>query len=355
MYANEILVNWPPRQNKILTQQLEAMMKKTTLKKIIYTSIVLLIGVIFWLFLNKEQTQNWSTSWQSVLIQDINKIDSILIQENQKRLLLSKKDEYWTINHHTEALPNKMEKVATLMANLQLQGTAPSEIQDSLKQAIEKNGTKVFFFQQNQQVSGLTIGQQTPARNGSFVLLNHTQDVVILQVPGFSTNLSSYFSANESAWRSKILIRNKIEQIQSIGVMHKNKENSFRIEQIPKQGFFLYDHNGTKHSDSELKKYEIIQYFTYFSELKFEYSSTEMQNIKDSLTQIQPDYRFEIKNFEAPAQTINLYRKYNSDKNLDLNRMYALTTNQQEVVVVTFYEFDPILKEKKYFIAPTKP
>ena len=189
-------------------------------------------------------------------------------------------------------------------------------------------------------------------------MLENSSTPFITYIPGFSGYLSSRFFLDEDAWRDTKIFKYGFNEIKEVSLEVYNKPaKSYRAVNDGNNSFSLYhlsDNSIVKNFDTLVVK----QYLAMFKKVNYERIADEISNHKrDSIFNAKPLYIIKLKDSQNKETTITTYKRIVAESQdsvrlteFDPERMYARINNDNELVIVQYFVFDPLVLDIDYFI-----
>lgn len=316
-------------------------------KSIFIIVAIISVAIYFFVFKNKNSLNSNVTDFAISDTSEINKI--IFYPKGKTKTILTKEKNKWYVNNNLTARNELVKRLLRVIKNLQLKTIVSPKETDSLSKTLE-NSMQVEIFCNNDLEKKYFIGKETKNKIGTYMSLKNSENPVVMYIPGFSTDLNNFFYPNPNYWRDNTIFHHRYDKISEI-VMEINSapEKSFKILLDKKQNIDFQNIKGEK---KKFKKRAVQRYVSYFLDIDYETIAKDFTKFqKDSLQKIKPIYKIQLKDFKNNLIEIKAYRKLQkNNKDYDFNRMYAVVNNLEEVVIIRFLDFDPILKEIDYFL-----
>jgi len=313
--------------------------------------ILTFISLAFY-FYNKNRG-TLSSEIVDFAISDTANVDKIkLTNSKQKSLTLLRVDNKWLIDNVLDANEKLVHRFLTVLKLLEMRMPVPKATKHEIMEALFKKSTQVQIYQHNKLVKTYYVGDDLPDATGAYMILENSDIPLIMHIAGFKGKISSIYSTDPKFWRSNVIFQYKPHEIKRVSMNIKEAENkSFTIVRDEKR-FTLYDYQGVQKNKFNLSSVE--RYLSYFERVRYEYIE-ENTELRDSIKKQKSIHSISITNSKGEVNKISTFYILNSEKNksgqltFDFNKMYALVNNETELVVVRFFEFDPILKDIEYF------
>ena len=139
----------------------------------------------------------------------------------------------------------------------------------------------------------------------------------------------------------------------------KSKKSTVEYSSAPEHSFRLNIDGSTAHlfqiSENKeitpLNNQKIGNYLSYFMNVKFSDIDLADQSQINALFKKKPQYTISVKDINNKLKTVKLFTipDKNDSTAIDINKMNALI-NDEDIVTVTYFDMDLLLKDIDYFI-----
>jgi hypothetical protein len=315
------------------------------MKKFYYIilAILILVSIYFGFFYRKIDIENYKYS-----IEDTTKITSFEISDSNEKIQITKHTEGWIVNNSYHANQQLVKQFLRVFSNLELSTLVSDERLDSTSKFLYKKGINVKFYKNNKLTNEYWIGEFNNSLN-STLAMNDDEVVAYISSPGLSNNIRKFLDTDNIFWRDKIIFNLDPIQVSSVELKDpRNIENSFLIEKNGNKYQIINSVNKSVNFNED----NLLRYLSYFRNIRFESVIEDFsQQQKDSIKKAIPLISIIVKTNEGRNTQLNLYTKAdNKNPNeTDLNYVYAILNNEQLVLMISYFQIDPILKKIEYF------
>lgn len=314
-------------------------MKKQTI--VILLPILLLVAY----FLYRSTTVGTlETDLDNFVIEDISEVNKIIISDGKDTLILQKNDKKWKINSKYIARKEAVFNILKILNQLQIHSPVPNSQLDSINKTFTTDFVNVAVFENNSQLKSFKISK-TKNKKGSFLLAKKTEKPLIMYILGMNKDLLTYFNPNTRFWRTKIIFDYNPNQIKAVEVIYPSeKEKSFKITTDDEIKFY----NSENENITNFSLEKVKNYLSLFREIKYKRLVFEEELNKDSLQKREPKTILIITDKKNQKNTLKLYEKFNSEKQLNFDLLHGFQDNKT-IFEITYFVLDPVLKEKDSF------
>lgn len=309
------------------------------------TVFVILALVAVYIFMYKQET---SLRRKNLLhLNDTAAITAFTLAGHKDTTVLTKKEASWYVNEHIAANQEKVQIMVDALHRMQVK----SVIREKQPPTGNKGDASAVHLhiryadgREKQWVAGDTVRQLSATK---FRLPGKPNTIYLMHVPVYDLQLKSVLQTNPFYWRNKQILAAKPENISKVKVMYRDR---------PGKGFALICRADTcflRQSGQEVNKDAVRRYLSYFNDhVQFQREAAPGEVNADTLMQKQPAITLILEQKPGKSDTLAVFRKPAAagDKPFDLNQAYAVLNNRPEVWLVRYYDIDPWLKERAYFL-----
>ncbi|MFP4025266.1 MAG: DUF4340 domain-containing protein [Thiohalospira sp.] len=325
-------------------------------KKTILILFSLLVIAAIYFFSNSKGTLNRRNTHFAV--ESTNQIKKIIISASDEKLLLIKENEQWKINNKYIARQSVVDNFLMALNMLQVSSPLSNNEKEEVAKMLEREGIQVEIFKKNRRLRNYYVSTPAMTNDKTYMMMVKRGEPFAIRIPAFKGLVAELFSTNEELWRDKTIFDYKPQNIKTISIEYPGQPSkSFELINFGDGTFALKNPNENSFvEDFNLEK--SIRYFTYFQGIKFERIENEMsQQRSDSLLNSEPYCRITVTDMENYENSITIFRKpaeqeydeFGNKIKYDYDRAYAFFNQNNELIIIQYYIFDPLLKEIDYF------
>ena len=283
------------------------------------------------------------------VLKNADKIDQIIISKDSSEVELLKSGGKWLVNRQFEANSALIKRFFRVFEGLSLVAPVSKLYRDSIEQLLDTQSTKITIYSGRSKDYTYLLGNLNKAKTGNY--LNCNGRMAIVSATGLVKDINHIVGTKDIFWRNKVVFNKPEEKIKSIVVNNiKSPEKSFKIEN-EEFSVFLTDKNG--YTPEEVNKKNIRLYLSYFTNIAFEKIETNLsENQIDSIIKNNYAWQIILTDTQSNVYILNLYLKPGKNTKYDLNRIYGKLNGEEHLLIFTYYDIDPILKDIDYFIIP---
>ncbi|MDY6800134.1 MAG: hypothetical protein SVU94_02800 [Bacteroidota bacterium] len=325
-------------------------------KKILIIVFILLVIAAAYFFNDSKGTISRRNTHFAV--EETKKIDKIKIFSPDKELTLVKETEHWKINDKYIARQRIVENFLMALNRIQVAAPISANEKERIVTELEKEGLLVEIYRKNRTLRKYYVSTPEIDKHKTYMMMAKRGEPITVRIPSFKGLVAELFTTDESLWRDKSIFDYQPQNIKSItteypGYLSKSftvinyGDGTFALK-YPEKNLFVED----------FKVERVVRYFTYFQDIEFERLEKELSKQKtDSLLKSKPYCKISVTDVDDFTNSITIYRKpperkfdeFGNKLTFDYNRAYAIFNQNNELIIIQYYIFDPLLKEIDYF------
>lgn len=346
-------------------------MKRKTKNRIILFSTLLLIALVVVVLLLRDN----STIEQNYHIEEPKSITKVIIDDKDGNHLelIKETDSIWKANNS----PANMKVVDMLLSTLQ-----DMRIREPIAQAARNNIVKqlaasgktvkiyqdaysinlgfIKLFKKEKLTKTIYVGSETQDNMGTYMMLKGEDSPCIIYIPRLKGYLSTRFSALEDFWKSHAVFKYNKGEIASLKVEIPNQKNeSFSLTQKGDGFDFTLLESGQKLQAFDTLKVKALLSSCF--ELNYESVAKNISKLEqDTIFGKAPAFVVTIKDSKGKENTLKTYSKLHDPTSIsendddfyrifDVNRCYALHSENKDTLIMQFFTLDNLLKPASYY------
>lgn len=325
-------------------------------KRLSLVLIILIVIAALYYFSNSKGSLNLRNS--SFAIESTENVTRIQISSPDKKVKLNKEADKWKVNNKYWATDKYVENLLLAINRVVVLSPVSKAEKQQVASILKADGVLVELFKNNRAIKKFYVSKASMNKVKTYMMMPKSDDPFIVQIPAFRGLLAELFVIDENYWRNKTIFDYEPQNIKNIFVRYpQNPSKSFHVINYNDGTFALQNLNNEKfESDFDVDK--VARYFTYYQRIAFEdvVSNLSKQNV-DSILSSDPYCIIEVEGIEKQKDVINIYRKpsekefdeFGEKIKFDYDRAYATFNNNQELITIQYYIFDPLFKEIDYF------
>jgi len=323
-------------------------MKKNRITILIVLS---LLAIAIYLYI----TESGNTQKKELVdfaVEDTSIVTKIFIVDKQNRsALLEKKEEGWVVNQKYTVRKDLIDLLIKTISQVKVKSPVSKNAHNTVIKKLAADAKKIEIYSSNKLLKTYYVGDPTADNNGTYMLMENSSKAFITHIPGFAGYLSSRYTTSESEWRDRVVFNYSFKDIRSIKVEHLDfPERSFTAISNGDNTYALKNNQDKIVSDFDTL--ELKTYIAQFKKINFESFVTVIsKEKKDSILKSKALFIITATNKNGISKSIKAYKRLNYDQLLDdngkvytydIDRMYALISDEKEIVIIQYFVFDPL-------------
>ena len=346
------------------------MKRKTKNRIILFSTLLLIVAVVAVLLLRDN-----STIEQNYHIEEPKSITKVIIDDKDGNHLelIKETDSIWKANNS----PANMKVVDMLLSTLK-----DMRIREPIAQAARNNIVKqlaasgktvkiyqdaysinlgfIKLFKKEKLTKTIYIGSETQDNMGTYMMLKGEDSPCIIYIPRLKGYLSTRFSALEDFWKSHAVFKYNKGEIASLKVeIPSQKNESFSLTKKGEGFDFTLLESGEKLQAFDTLKVKALLSSCF--ELNYESVAKNISKLEqDTIFGKAPAFVVTIKDSKGKENTLKTYSKLHDPTSIgendddfyrifDVNRCYALHSENKDTLIMQFFTLDNLLKPASYY------
>lgn len=325
------------------------------LKLYLILAVLIIIAGIFY-FSNNKGTLNLRVADFSIeQYQDITKIEIISPQE---KLNLELTNNQWKVNDKYWATQKYVENLLLALNRITILSPVSKAEKEQVASILQADGMLVKVHKNRRIIKAFYVSKPSMNKEKTYMMMKKSSEPFIVSIPAFRGLLAELFITDENYWRNKTIFDYKPQNIQSIKVEYPQEQmKSFQVNNY-NDGTFAIQNLAEKKFIKDFDVEKVARYFTYYQRIVFEDVVGDLSQDKvDSVLNSTPYCIVTVKDKSDEENMITIYRKppdkkfdeFGQEQKFDYDRAYASFNQNRELIIIQYYNFDPLFKEIDYF------
>jgi hypothetical protein len=325
-------------------------------KNLFYIIAFVLLLAVASVFFFSNSSGNLSLRSSKFAIENTDKIEEIRISGLNSQSILSRENEQWKINNTFLVKEQLIENLLLALNRLEIQYPVSKAEKQQIASLLEKEGILVEIKKSSLGAIKFYVSKPSMSEK-TYMMMTRSSEPYVVKIPGFKGQIAQLFVPDENFWRNKIVFDYLPQNISTIIVDYpQSNQKSFRIKNFNDGSFALLDSENKPQQEFNVEK--VARYFTYFQKIQFEDIVAGLPKEEaDSLIKSIPFIQILVEDIKGGKNEIRIYKKpsdgsidaFGEKTEFDLNRAYAVLNNNNELLLIQYTLFDPLLKEFDYF------
>jgi hypothetical protein len=301
--------------------------------------VVCLIALGVWYL--KQGKSTLPVSLRDFGVRDTAAINKIFLADKAGNQVLLERVEggHWLLNKKSPARNDVINNLLLTIHSLEVKMPLPEAAHNSVVAQLAAKAVKIEIFLKGQLFKTYFVGGPTQDLLGTYMLLENSDRVFIMHIPGFNGFLSTRYTPLEENWKERFLFKVQQGKLSAIEIKYSEK---------PERSFYLDLKTGMLDNKKPVSPLEMRNYERLFQATPFEYRAQDIKATdRNALLKTKPVASIDL-HFYSGKQTKTLLFKMPKDP----DRLFALSADS-DLFVVQHFVFDKILRCPSDFkIAP---
>lgn len=334
---------------------------QSMVRKIILPLVILIVlAVVAYLLLQKDQTNTIKGDPTDFAVEDTARIDKVFLSDmTGNQTTLTRKKEGWYVNDEMPANKVSVDILLGTLKRMTVKRPVSLKARNNVIKDMASSAVKVELYNDGEKLKTIYVGGSTPGELGTYMALDigGEKEPYVIHIPGFDGYLSTRFFADPEQWRSRKVFDYNPVNIQSVSVSYKKDPDQSFIIKRTGSGYTLTSPK-TNETVKDVNQNNIKRYLVLFKNIQYE-RVLEMsgQMVRDSLGVLNPDVIINVTADDRPAKSVTLYAikppKVNperKDEDLKTFQYFATSNARHEVMIMQSTVLDPVLQRFDDFL-----
>jgi hypothetical protein len=316
--------------------------------KLIYLILVIAgFLVLFYIFREAAPSGRRDTSFA---VKPGTVITRIEMYQGDKRLTLSLDEGIWMVNKTAEARKSAVRFLTEIIEGMKVKSPVSAEMFRS--EVIEKGiePVKVGVYSKRRLLKSFFVYGSGSNSYGNIMKIKPSSKPYIVYLPGFENSIGSVFTINELYWQPFSIFHYLPGEIAAADVRYySDAASSFKI--INDRGNFTLA--GDSGNLTGWDTSNVRRYLSYFTSIPFESWAFDLTDReRDSIRSDNPFCEITITLQDSIRRTLALWEKFKKSDSImvmDTDRAYGQMDRMEELIIVRYFDIDPVLKRRSYF------
>lgn len=280
------------------------------------------------------------------------KITKVLFYEGERKLMLSKKGKEWLVDNKELAREEAVLALTSILRDIKVKSPVTSET--FRHEIIEKKvqPVKVFVYEGRRPRKSFIVYHTDSNIHGNIMKLKPSSKPYIMYVPGFENDIGLYFTAGRHFWIPFTVFTLMPSEISAVKLENiRDTASSFSISSGNGRYLLRTPGRGIIEAADSIK---IRRYVSYFNYIPFERWASELnEDEKRTIIASEPLYVITVVRSDGTPIRLTVWEKMltadDGKKVADIDRVWAVTDENQDIFVMRYFDLDPVLKKRTYF------
>ena len=266
-------------------------------------------------------------------ISNTESVDRLTLERSGEAVELKFNGTRWMVNEQFGADGNLIKVIMATLQQVEAKRKVSENQQDSVREALLKDGVKVSVYAGNEVVSQFYAGGNAQKTQALFKSASDN-DVYVMNIPGYRVYVSGIFEMEPSGYREKRVFDFNWRNFQGLEAKFSDKPaQSFTVS--PQKGVFGIE--GIPTDTTKLGAFMDAIFSLSVDEF------VETPGYSDSLTRIKPFLDLTLRDVAKNEYSLKIYTETPSGQVPGL-------MNGKDAVLINSQRLRPILRPKSYFV-----
>jgi len=285
-------------------------------------------------------------------IENPDEVNRVIISSEDGKVKITKGDDGWFIDEGMKARNGAIEFLLKTLEDMRIKSPVSDNLFNELTADETTEHIEVEVYGKRRLIQAFKVYRNNNPEYPDIMQKKEKTEPYFMYIPGYDTDPADHFIADKKFWLPFTIFRLNAGQIATISMDYYNQpDSSFKIIRTGEGISFL----SKEYHDSSIDSLALGRYLSYFTYVPFEdYEYNVSTEIKDSITESTP--YFNLKLVTIDSDTIDLYTWKRILKNgnsilADTDRMWGSLNGGEDLIIIKYYDIDPLIKEPAYFIS----
>jgi hypothetical protein len=303
----------------------------------LFVILIALMGITLVLTSIEEQNQGFYDEDTMFAINDITKVDRIVMKGSDFRNELIKDKDRWRIQRKYYADPDMINVLLSALNEVRVRRPVSRNLVARISYEMDTRGVDVEVYSGNRLISSFVAGGDEDKRD-SYFSFSRGGEPVMVYLPGYNTYLSGIFELKETDWRDRVVFNSNWTTLQSLNVSYpEDPDKSFNI--VFENDFFSIPEVNSVDTTKMMSYIELYNYIEVEN-----YAVGEKFPALDSIRRTTPLIQIKLKDLNSTkSNSLILY------KPLDDNQTTLGVVGEGQLAVFKFQKIQNLLKTRQEF------
>lgn len=310
-----------------------------------------LLVIVIALIIAGKQESPFGNRNSSFSLDWTNEITSISISSKDKEVKLSKVDELWIVNNEMGARKSAISFILKTLEKLEIKSPVSDYLFQSLVGDEDIDPVIISINGKAGKRTSFLIYKSTDPSKGSILKKDKKSKPFFVTLPGYDTDPGRHFVADEKFWKPYHIFNLHPERISSINMSFLDEQMEDIEIIVNTDSVHLKVGNNVVRdvATDNLERY--LSYFTFVPFETWEFGLSEAD--KNIILAKNPEIEIRVKTSDEEKIELRVWQREMIGVNglePDTDRLYGELNRSGEIFVVKYFDLDPLIKTKEYFI-----
>lgn len=333
---------------------------------ILGVTVIVVLGIVAAYFYFQKSGSTFDKDESNFAIEDTAAVTKIFLADKKNREILLERQTTgkWQVNGTYEVRKDVINTLLTTLKNVTVKAPVSKNAREKVVKNIASDGLKVEIYLNDEPNPHKIyyLGTADQFHSGSFMLLEGAKNPYLMHIEGAYGYLNPRYVMHEPDYRKNVIFAHSPAAIKQLFISYPEYENkAFSITQTEQGDFVVKNANEIQVLDIDTAF--LNSYLAQYKMVNFEsFEKTKDPQYLDTLTTKTPDFIIGLTDTNKITTTVKAFKKpvdgdftnlFGDSIDYDMDRMYGLVNNE-EVVIIQYYVFDPLTVDVKEFISKSE-
>ena len=341
---------------------------KKLLKWLILLGLLLVVGTYFY---SKSGSSTFESKSSAFSIADPSILDRVEITGPYGRTVVLDRwedSEKWTVDKRFVARPDAVKTLLETLRKMRINFPAAKAARENVMRKMKESPRTVKLYSKGEHLKTIIMGGSPQgATKGTYMMIDGTEDIFVVHIPGFEGFMESRFFVDVQDWRTRIAINSPKADIKRLRVSYPNdNKSSFEITAMEGGQWDLkplatLGQETVETPQPEFSQRAISSYLDEFAKLPVE-AYENFYPRRDSLSKTPASTVIEIESKDGKESKLTIFpmplterSKTQEDRagnkmKYDLDRYFMEFNGGRDWAIIQHRMYAPVLRSYKDFV-----
>ena len=317
-------------------------MSKIVLRNTIISGVLIVILIIVILLRDRSPYGKKQSYFAAVPKKEITAIE---MTQGDRKLILSKKEDEWEVGAKVETRKNEILFLLRILTEMEIKSPVSPDLFEKEITGSGIEPVKVRVFEGKRVLNSFIVYKTASNVYGNIMKKKPRTLPFIVYMSGYEGDIGSQFNTNDYYWQPYNIFNLLPSEISSVTLENYSEPSSSFTIKMSEGMFTLVD---SVKCSAGWDTARVKRYISYFTWVPFEDRVTD--DIEDMVIEDDPFFRIKVSKTNGGETVMTLWERYDPDTgDKDSDRLWGKTNERDEILILRYFDIDPILKKVSYF------
>lgn len=314
-------------------------MSRIVLRNMIISGVLIVILVIVILLRDRSPYGKNQSYFAAIPKEEITTIE---MTQGDRKLILSKKEDEWEVGGKMETRKNEILFLLRILKEMEIKSPVSPDLFEKEITGSGIDPVKVRVFEGNRTLNSFIVYKTESNVYGNIMKKKPRTLPFIVYMPGYEGDIGSQFNVDEYYWQPYNIFNLLPSEISWVTLEdYSEPSSSFTIKKSEDM-FILVD---SARCPAGWDTARVKRYISYFTWVPFEDRVAD-----DMVIDNDPFFRIVVGKADGGETVLTLWERFDPDTGeKDSDRLWGKTNERDEILILRYFDIDPILKKVSYF------